>query len=115
PVNVPFPGAFMVRAMGVPVATSAEAAPAAAGFSLTVAPNPAPAHGTIRLALDRPEVVTVAAYDALGRRVAVLHDGVLAAGSHTFRFEAEDLPSGVYAVRASGVSGAVSRRVTLVR
>jgi len=38
-------------------------------------------------------------YDVLGRRVAVLADGVQAAGAHTIAFDAIRLPSGPYIVR----------------
>lgn len=40
-------------------------------------------------------------YDLLGREVAVLVDGPLAAGWHTAQFEAGPLPSGVYVARLS--------------
>ncbi len=82
---------------------------------LSVAPNPT--HGPIRLALTagaagsaRVEVV-----DALGRRVALVHDGPLAAGTTPLAFDATRLPAGVYTVRAVTAGGTTSRALTVVR
>jgi hypothetical protein len=53
--------------------------------------------------------------------VAVLHDGVLASGTHALRLDASALPAGVYVVRvtAAGVGGAgadvTTHKVTVVR
>jgi hypothetical protein len=47
--------------------------------------------------------------------VAVLHDGVLAAGTHALRLGASALPAGVYVVRATTAADVVSRRLTVVR
>lgn len=45
--------------------------------------------------------VSVTAYDALGRRVAVLHVGPLTAGRHVLPLDGAGLPVGVYLLRAS--------------
>ena len=87
-----------------------------AAFALSEAyPNPFNPQTAFSLSLDVPQRVTVEAFDVLGRRVATLHDGRLAAGTHTLRFEAGALPSGVYVVRARGEHTTASRRVTLAR
>ena len=49
-------------------------------------------------------------FDVLGRRVAVLHAGVLAAGAHAF--ETASLPPGVYVVRAQSASETATQKVT---
>ena len=61
--------------------------------------------------------MSVAVFDALGRRVATLHEGPLAAGEHTLTLDpkAASLRSGVYVVRATAGAGAVSRRITVLR
>jgi hypothetical protein len=59
--------------------------------------------------------VTVEAFDALGRRVATVHDGPLAAGSHTLVLDASALPAGVYVVRAAAGTDVVARTVPVVR
>ncbi len=95
-----------------------EAAVALAEARLSpVAPNPL-GSGAARftLAVQREAPVTVAVYDLLGRRVALLHEGPLAAGAaHPFRFETKGLPSGLYFVRAEGERFSEVRAVTVVR
>ena len=66
------------------------------------------------LALPAAAEARAAVYDVLGREVAVLHDGPLAAGSHRLTFHA-DLPAGVYLVRATGDGVRAAQRVTVVR
>jgi hypothetical protein len=60
----------------------------------------------------------VEVFDALGRRVAILHDGPLAAGAHTLELDAASLPPGHYIVRAH-VPGAADaplvRRLVIAR
>ena len=59
--------------------------------------------------------MTIAVYDLLGRRVAVLVDGEVAAGHHGVRFEAGHLASGVYVYRMVAGAYVETRRLTLVR
>ena len=100
--------------------TSTAATPAAAlpqGFFLSAAyPNPFNPQATFTLTLARPQHVSVAVFDLLGRRVARLHEGVLPAGeAHRFVFEAGSLPSGVYVYRVMTEDVAAGRRVVLMR
>jgi len=83
--------------------------------ALRAAPNPASGAATVTVSLTVPEAVEVVVFDALGREVARLHDGPLAAGGHTLAFDASGLPSGVYLVRASTSGAVLSRRLTVVR
>lgn len=78
---------------------------------------PNPFVETTRLSVTLPEgrAVTVAVYDEAGRRVRVLHDGPLAAGTTPFDFRAGDLASGVYIVRATAGETVREQRVVLVR
>ena len=98
-------------------ATASEpAGPARAGLALRLAgPNPARERTTLLPAVRTPGPVEVALYDALGRRVARLHDGPLVSGAHVLPLDARGLAPGVYLVRASGEAGAVSRSLTVVR
>lgn len=82
--------------------------------TLTFYPNPARSQTAVTLTLGTGTDVAVEVYDGLGRRVALLHEGSLPAGEHTFRLGG-DLPSGVYLVRAATDGGRLSQRVTLVR
>lgn len=53
------------------------------------APRPSPAHGSVSIpfALARAARVRLALYDPSGRRVRVLHDGALPAGTHEIRWD----------------------------
>jgi uncharacterized delta-60 repeat protein len=79
-------------------------------------PNPFVARTRFTVEVAAPERVTVAVFDALGRRVATLHEGPLTTGTaHPFVLEGAGLASGLYVVRAVGETFAASRRVALVR
>ncbi len=86
-------------------------------FSLGPAsPNPFRGSTRLTLTLDAPQRLNVAVFDALGRRVALLHDGPLAAGAYPLAFEAQALPPGLYVVRVTdGAGGTATRSVALVR
>ena len=54
--------------------------------------------------------------DALGRRVAVLHDGPVAAGVEVpLTFGASNLPAGPYVIRIAGETFSTSARVSVAR
>jgi hypothetical protein len=97
-----------------PVAVEPELAGPAA-VTLDVYPNPARGPVAVVPRLDRAEQAEVALFDVLGRQVAVLHDGPLAAGRHAFRLATAALPSGVYLLRLSGETSTVTRRVVVLR
>lgn len=94
--------------------TSAEADGARA-FALATHPNPTGGAATVRLTLAASAHVYVEVFDALGRRVARLHDGPLAAGDHLLALDATGLPAGLYLVRAQTEAEAITRRLTVVR
>lgn len=78
-------------------------------------PNPFSQSTTLRFALPAPAVVRLAVYDVLGREVAVLVAGRLAAGVYETGFDADALPAGVYVVRLEAGGRVVSRTITLIR
>ncbi|MEL7361173.1 MAG: T9SS type A sorting domain-containing protein, partial [Bacteroidota bacterium] len=70
------------------------AAPALAAY-----PNPFADAATVVLTLDEAATVQLTVYDVLGRAVARLADGPVAAGTQTFRFDGRGLPAGRYVAR----------------
>ena len=78
-------------------------------------PNPFRTEATVAVVLDREAAVTVEVFDALGRRVAHLHDGPLAARRHAFTFQPGDLPAGVYYARIHGDGFSETRPLVRVR
>ncbi len=97
----------------------------AAPFSMeAVFPNPFTTVAHVSVQLDRAAPVRVAVYDALGRNVRTLHDGVLPAGIQRVTWDGNDasgrrVAAGTYFVRAAGGDSArpveQSRSLTLVR
>jgi choice-of-anchor B domain-containing protein len=96
--------------------TDAEAA-APGAFTLGAAyPNPTSGRTHVDLALGSAQHVDVVVYDVLGRRVADLFHGRLAAGeARTFAFDGTNLPAGLYFIRATGEDFAETRQVSLAR
>ena len=78
-------------------------------------PNPFNPATTIRYAVPAPGPVRLDVLDVLGRRVAVLVDGVVPAGTHTVSFEAGRLPSGFYLYRLQAGGRVQTRSMVLVR
>ncbi len=78
-------------------------------------PNPFNPETTIRYELPGAEQVNLRIFDALGREVALLVDGVQNAGRHEVRFEAHNLPSGIYFYRMEAGAKVEIRRMLLVK
>lgn len=87
----------------------------AAALRLAVAPNPAAHVATLRLVVAESGHATVAVWDALGREVAALHAGPLAAGEHSFALDTGRLAPGVYVARVEAGGKAAVHRLTVVR
>ena len=64
-----------------------------------VYPNPFNPATTVSYALKEEDQVSLVVYNVLGQRVAVLVDGVQAAGEHTVTLDGNRLPSGPYFLR----------------
>jgi hypothetical protein len=86
------------------------------GFVLGAAyPNPSNGRTVIPVALAERAEVRVTVYDMLGREVAVLAEGHLAAGAHRLHLDASVVQAGVYVVRASAEGHAATARLTVIR
>lgn len=79
-------------------------------------PDPFNPQTQFNLTIARDQNVNIAVYDMLGRHVQTLHQGALQAGdAHLFSFEASNLPSGRYFIRAIGEYFNQSQTVTLLK
>ena len=105
---------FVVSAGARAVAGEATAASDALALSAP-RPNPATAQSAFRLTAPAGVPVSVAVFDALGRRVAVLFDGAAGAATETLRVDTASLAPGVYTVRAVAGDQVASRRLAVVR
>jgi Secretion system C-terminal sorting domain len=68
-------------------------------------PNPFKPSTTIQYTLPTAVRVTLEVYDVLGRRVAELVNGHVAAGYHEMTFAGSDLASGIYFYRLNADYG----------
>lgn len=78
-------------------------------------PNPFNPSTYIHFRLPETSDVRLAVYDMLGREVAVLTDGTLTQGSHTYSWDASNASSGVYLYRLSANGQVFTRKMTLVK
>jgi hypothetical protein len=84
--------------------------------ALTAAsPNPFRDATAFTLTLPVSQPVRAEVLDLLGRRVALLHDGVLPAGTHALTWTAGTAPPGVYFLRVTAGDETWTRTVTRVR
>jgi hypothetical protein len=111
-LEFPTPGATNNIGTGAP--------PAVAPLALSHHPNPF--NPTTRLHFNAPRAgnARLEIFDPSGRRVAVLLDGPVAAGSHTLDWRAEDdqgrgLPSGLYLSRLTLNGEACQSKMMLLR
>jgi Secretion system C-terminal sorting domain/FG-GAP-like repeat len=63
-------------------------------------PNPFNPSTTISVSLSQPSELNVSVFNINGQQVATLASGIYDAGSHTLTFDASNLASGLYIVRA---------------
>jgi len=102
------------------IATGVAGSPPLPDASLVAYPNPFNPAITIDYDVASAGRVTIAAYDAAGRRVATLVDEEQAAGPHSFTWNAADehggaLASGVYLLSLTASHSHVSRKVVLLK
>jgi choice-of-anchor B domain-containing protein len=106
-------GLFVLRLDG---AVAGEPGPGAARpLALRAAPNPWRERARLSFALPEAADVRLAVYDVLGREVAVLREGALAAGAHEATLEAGGLPEGLYLVRLRAGARSAVLPLTLAR
>jgi len=75
-------------------------------------PNPASGATTFSFELPAAAAVTLAVYDAAGRKVATVADGYFAAGRHDLPFETS-LPAGVYLYRLETADETHSKKMVV--
>jgi hypothetical protein len=81
-----------------------------------VRPNPSRGATFVGFALPRDARVRVSVHDVLGREVAMLADGVYAAGRYEVRWNgAREARAGLYFVRMTAAGKTLIHRVALVR
>jgi hypothetical protein len=68
------------------------------------------------LVVAHEQHVSLDVYDVTGHHITTLYEGLIAENRpHLFRFEAADLPGGLYMIRATGENFVETQQVTLVK
>lgn len=78
-------------------------------------PNPFNPSTTISYTIQNRTQVDLSVYDLLGRKVAVLVDGVQNAGEHVLSFSGADLPSGIYYYTLKTDNGMITKKMVLLK
>lgn len=78
-------------------------------------PNPFNPETVVRFALPVTGEVNLSVYNSLGQLVKTIVDGSMSAGSHEVKFDASNLPSGVYMYRITSGSYSASKKMLLVK
>lgn len=78
-------------------------------------PNPFNPSTNISFDLPQSSNVTLEVFDMMGKRVATLVNGRVAAGSHQVTFNATNLASGIYIYRLNAGSFVQTRKLTLIK
>jgi hypothetical protein len=103
-----------LQAAAAPAAESRAARPAGPRLSACW-PNPFNPLTRVDLQLEDPGPVRLEVFNLRGQRVRTLHEGPLAAGIHRFEFEAGDLASGLYFIRARQGGRAATAKALLAK
>lgn len=78
-------------------------------------PNPFTERTSLTVTVPVAQPVSVGVYDVLGRHVATLHEGLLAAsGDHQFTFDSTGYPGGLYMLAVRGSDFRATRTALLV-
>ncbi|MEM1055448.1 MAG: T9SS type A sorting domain-containing protein [Bacteroidota bacterium] len=102
--------------LGTTMPVDSEVAPQRQALALTaLVPNPTRGDASVSVTLREPSALRVSVVDALGREIAVVHDGQLAAGTHRLAVPSKEFAPGVYALRASAGQQSVVRSFSVVR
>ena len=78
-------------------------------------PNPFNPSTTIEFSIPNNALVTLKVYNPIGEEVAVLVNGELPAGSHSIKFNASGLASGIYIVKMTAGSYSNVIKMNLLR
>jgi hypothetical protein len=108
--RVAWQGFWYTSIPAIPLAVPGESETAETGLS--VSPNPISTEATIRVAIPRSGRASLIMFDALGREVMTLADGIQDAGTLAVRVDGSMLPSGSYTIRL--VAGEVRRSIRVI-
>jgi archaellum component FlaF (FlaF/FlaG flagellin family) len=87
----------------------------AEGISLQTYPNPFDGILKINITTNEPTYLQLAVYDMMGKMIKLIVEDEFATGSYTYDWNASNLSSGTYIIRAALNEQQIQRRVTLIK
>ena len=78
-------------------------------------PNPFNAQTTIQITLPIKDVMIIKVYDVNGSELKTLVHSIFDSGTHTIKWDAGDLPSGIYFIRMQTRHFAGTKKVSLIK
>ena len=109
-------GEFEISEMIVANSTSEINVVMATEFSLMAAyPNPFNPSTTLSLNMPEDGFVSVKVFNLMGQAVATLTEGNVDANTYSFTWNASDMPSGMYMVRAEAMGQVSSQKLMLLK
>ena len=78
-------------------------------------PNPFNPSTSMNIFVPADGAVNLSVYNVMGQEVATLHSGNMSAGNHTVTWNASDMTSGMYFVRAESQAGVAVQKVMLMK
>jgi hypothetical protein len=78
-------------------------------------PNPFNPSTSIKFGIPEGSNVTLKVYNSLGEEVSNLINQYLDAGTYTYRFDASNLPSGIYVYTLQAGNQLISKKMTLIK
>jgi len=78
-------------------------------------PNPFNPSTIIRYSMPESATITLQVFDATGRLISTLEEGVKSAGNHSVEFDASNLSSGIYYYRLTSNDFSISNSMLLIK
>jgi len=78
-------------------------------------PNPFNPSTSLNIYVPADGMVSLSVYNVMGQEVATLHSGNMSAGSHSVTWNASEMTSGLYFVRAESNGGVAVQKVMLMK
>jgi hypothetical protein len=78
-------------------------------------PNPFNPETEIAFSIPYPSIVKFSVYNIMGQKVATLVDGTIGVGNYQVKWNASDMPSGIYFYRLTSGSTILTRKMILLR
>ena len=87
-----------------------------ASFTLSAAyPNPFNPSTSLDMSIPSEGYVSISAYNLVGQVVGTIAEGNMSAGTHSFAWDASDLSSGVYLIKAEYAGSVSTQKVILAK